>query len=636
MNNSDRKNRVRFVIVFMVPVIIIAGLSSIFLYNFSKNQIRQQTHQRLLEVVSVAVNQIDANMHASLLKSDLATDQAYRVLQEQLLKIKNSSSDVVRVYTIRIQGSDLISILDSNLTPGTKLSLGHEFLIDNPEVQETIQTLTSPIAYIESYEKDTGSVFSGFAPIYTSDGKRDGILGIDILEQGVMDYEKEVLWYLIIFFFIITIISAFIGWQLSNYYYRPIQALNQWVNQLAEGQSTLQYEPTGDVNLQNLGRSISQLNDKMARSLNTLDQRVSLRTAELEQRVAYMEAAAKVQQVFNLSLDPDQIMHFLVETIREKFGLYYVGLFMVDPTNTWAVLQAGTGKAGQILLGDGQKIRIGEGLVGWVVANAESRVTLEVGQDAIRLSTPELPLTRSEAVIPLINQGRSAGALSLYSDRSGLFDRLFLDVLQMMASQLSIGLENARLFFELKKNYVAMQNSIQHISTQAWSEFLSHRPVLGYQANPQGVIPLHESSALVHRTKSNPVSDVTIKGSELFIPIKVRGKIIGDILAKKPTEGKNLQAYWSAEETRLMQDFVDQLVISLDNARLYSVSQRSAERERVLADVTARVRTSTNVNTILQVAIQELAEALHVPKGSILLKPTQPESEMDFGGAEHG
>jgi GAF domain-containing protein len=631
MSNPQKIARARFIFVFMVPIIIVVGLMLVIVFSFIKTQIRQQTQHRLLDLVSVAVHQIDGDLHADLIDPSQENTLDYQMLQSQLLEILKASSDVVNVYTLRIDGEKINYVLDSEMDLAKRHELGEIYSILDPQVQDKIKYLTSPNSSDRYFKKDQESVISGFAPIFTSDGKRDAILVMDIRYDEVLKLERSILSYLLGFFGLSIIISFFIGWQLSNYYYHPIKMLTEWVSHLIEGQANLPYEPIRDGEIENLGRSINLLNDKMLKTTNSLEQRVSLRTAELEQRTKYLESAAKVQHQLSLLPDPNQLMHHIVETIREQFGFYYVGLFLIDPTNTWIVLQAGTGKAGQLLLNRGQKVRFGEGLVGWVVANAESRVSLEVGQDAIKLSTPELPLTRSEAVLPLITRERRIGAISMHSDRSGSFDRLLLDVLQIMADQVAVILGNAQLYFELKNNYAQLQNSIQQISTQAWSEFINKRPVIGYQINPNGVTPINDRNSLARWSFSTSTIKVEIKGNELKVPIQSGGKIIGVVQARKPSDGRKMQSYWNKNEIQMVQDFIDQLTISLENARLYDISQRNAERERILANVTARVRTSTNVNTILQVAIQELADALHVPRGSIVLKPAQPDHSDKSG-----
>jgi GAF domain-containing protein len=147
---------------------------------------------------------------------------------------------------------------------------------------------------------------------------------------------------------------------------------------------------------------------------------------------SYLEAEALIQQVTDL--------------IKDQFGLYYVGLFVVDERNEWAELRAGTGEAGQKMLAREHRLRVGDGMIGWSIANAQARVALDTGTDAVRFDNPDLPDTRSEAAIPMRSRGRVLGALSVQSTKGAAFDQDTIVVLQTMADQVAVAVDNARLF----------------------------------------------------------------------------------------------------------------------------------------------------------------------------------------------
>jgi GAF domain-containing protein len=109
------------------------------------------------------------------------------------------------------------------------------------------------------------------------------------------------------------------------------------------------------------------------------------------------------------------------------------------------------------------------------------------------------------------------------------------------------------------------------------------------------------------------------------IPLKVRDQVLGVVEAYKSQAGKE----WSKDEINIMKTLVDQLGVAIENARLYEQSQRKAEREKILSEITSKVRASTDINVILQTAVQDLAEALHVPKGAIRL--IQPDAHSQNG-----
>jgi GAF domain-containing protein len=218
-----------------------------------------------------------------------------------------------------------------------------------------------------------------------------------------------------------------------------------------------------------------------------LEQRVAERTRELEVHSGYLEAAAAVGHAATSILDADVLIQRIVELIREWFDLYYVGLFRLDDAGEWAVLHAGTGEAGMAMLARGHRIRVGEGMIGWSVANDRTRVALEAGEDAVRLATAELPETRSEAALPLSSRGRVLGALTIQSSQPGAFGPDTIIALEAMADLVAVGLDNAMLFAESQRTLEAAREAYGQLSREGWARFLRAHPELGYLCDENGV-----------------------------------------------------------------------------------------------------------------------------------------------------
>ncbi len=167
----------------------------------------------------------------------------------------------------------------------------------------------------------------------------------------------------------------------------------------------------------------------------------------LKHRSTSLQTAAEVSKSAITILDLEELMAFAVNLIQERFGFYYVGIFMVDPAGAYAVLRAGTGEAGARMLDAGHRLAVGgDSMIGWSVAHARARVALDVGEEAVRFDNPHLPLTRSELALPLVVRGEAIGALTVQSTHEAAFAREDITVLQTMADHLATAINNARLF----------------------------------------------------------------------------------------------------------------------------------------------------------------------------------------------
>ena len=181
---------------------------------------------------------------------------------------------------------------------------------------------------------------------------------------------------------------------------------------------------------------------------------------KLDRRALQLQAAAEVSRALGSILEPDELIHQVVELTRERFGLYYVGLYLVDrsdETRAWAVLRAGTGEAGRQMEAQARRIKVGgDTMVGWCIANRQYRLAENVSEEAALLKNPLLPGTRSKLALPLISRGQAIGAMTFQSAQPAAFTEEDITTLQTMADQLANAIENARLFAEHKRAQEAL------------------------------------------------------------------------------------------------------------------------------------------------------------------------------------
>jgi GAF domain-containing protein len=88
---------------------------------------------------------------------------------------------------------------------------------------------------------------------------------------------------------------------------------------------------------------------------------------------------------------------------------------------------------------------------------------------------------------------------------------------------------------------------------------------------------------------------------------------------------------WQAEEKAFAETILEQAALALENTRLLEASQRRAAHERLVADISRKVRSSASLNTILSSTILELGRALNASYAQIHI---QPEAEAVADSAE--
>jgi len=173
----------------------------------------------------------------------------------------------------------------------------------------------------------------------------------------------------------------------------------------------------------------------------------TLLVQQVEHRAIQLQTASEVSQAASSFLDPADLISQVVELVKNRFDLYYVGLFLLDDDRNWAQLRAGTGEAGQKMLSANWRLEVGgDSMIGRCIASAEADIQLDVDKAPVHLRNPYLPETKSELALPLISRGDILGALTIQSTIANAFSSEDITMLQTMVNQISAALANAQLF----------------------------------------------------------------------------------------------------------------------------------------------------------------------------------------------
>ncbi len=378
----------------------------------------------------------------------------------------------------------------------------------------------------------------------------------------------------------------------------------------------------------NLDRAIKQqtrLAEDLATERDTLDQRMDERTHQIRRREAELIAASRLAHEIATSTDLDDLLDKSADMIRDTFGFYHAGIFLLDEKKEYAVLRSATGEAGRIMLARNHRLKVGEvGIVGYVVNRGEPRITMDVEQDSFYFKNPILPETRAEMAIPMRVGSEIMGALDIQSTQPNAFTADDTRMFQTVADQLAIAIDKARLVQKLQASIEEMEKTYRQTTRQSWQSYVrASRRHYSFRYNQQtleaGVLEtpeVHEArqqNQLVVKTipaeqpDQNPVSVIAV-------PIKLRQEVIGvlDIRVQAETVSKEL--------LELLEVTSNRLALALENARLVETVQIRVDRERLVSEISNRVRASTDVDGILRTTAAELGRRLGVSEVVVQLR----------------
>lgn len=351
---------------------------------------------------------------------------------------------------------------------------------------------------------------------------------------------------------------------------------------------------------------------------SSLENKVSERTAQLA-------AINEIASVIAGSLDINEVMAKTVNLIRDRLGFYHVSIFLLDAKGENAVVRESTGEVGQILKSRPHTLAVGsQSIIGYVTANRKPRIALDTQADAGHFKNPLLPNTRSEMALPLIVGDSLFGALDVQSSEPNAFRDEDVAVLQSMANQVAVAINNARLFQESQARLTEVSLLNRQYLGRAWDEFAAkHAESVNLQLEGGLVAPAPQPD---NGPENLSISAPTLSGDgrTIAIPITLRDEIIGEFTLSSP-EGVER---WDLEDMALVEAVVAQVALAVENARLLEETQnalsearRLARRERVLSEITAKITSGADVKRVLQIAADELRRATGSSRAVVKLTP---------------
>jgi GAF domain-containing protein len=342
----------------------------------------------------------------------------------------------------------------------------------------------------------------------------------------------------------------------------------------------------------------AELTQNLESERDLLEDRVHERTRNMARRMVQLRTSAEISRSISALSDPEGLFQQVVDLIKERFDLYYVGIFLLDNTHQYAVLQAGTGEPGKRMIAKGHQLAIGgSSMIGWSVANRKARIALDVGVEAVRFSNPDLPLTRSELALPIIAHDHVMGAMTIQSEKPDAFDENDISVLQSIADSLAIALENDQLYHETRQRLEEIRTLNREYLQRAWTETLETYGELSYE---------YESPNI--GVEGRPAKS-------LQIPLILRDAVIGEITLDMD------RSSLTDEENAFVENVTTQTAIALENARLLHETESRAVQEQKLNELATRFSRALNIEEILRAAAQELGQLPAIAEVSVQLNP---------------
>jgi len=386
----------------------------------------------------------------------------------------------------------------------------------------------------------------------------------------------------------------------------------------------------------------------------------SARLFKAEQRRAeQFRAISEVGRRITSILEIDEVLVQIVRLIRDTFNYYHVAIGLIEGDDIVYRVGAGVLWDEPDFVFEPARLKVGqEGTTGWVAGTGEPLLVSDVSQEP-RYVWMQGSGTRSELTVPIKAKGKIIGVLDVQSDQLDAFDESDLLVLQSLAHQAGATIENARLFeaeqrraeqfrvisevghritsiLAIDELLYQIANLIQKafnhylveislieegevvIKTRASRDQYSHFQTARLKVGKEGItgwVAAWGEPLLIPDISKEPRYIRLTEGatqSELAIPIKAKGKVIGVM----NVESDQLNAFDESDVT-VLQSLANQAGVALENARLLAAERRRADELDALRANAADISAELELPDLLKAILERAVELMGVTVGEL-------------------
>jgi signal transduction histidine kinase len=414
------------------------------------------------------------------------------------------------------------------------------------------------------------------------------------------------------FFLVIVVLAVvFLAFNVAGPLTGSLARLTGLTQQVAGGALGLEIPVESGDEVGQLAESFNSMTVRLRDLTENLDQHIAARTGALENIIKALQTSTQIGRQMTTILDLDELLKYVVDHIQVEFDFYYTQIYLVEEESGDLVLAKGSGEVGQQLQEKAHRLPAGQGIVGTVASTNEFFLSNDVSQVLNFVYNPLLPDTRAELALPLRKGEQVLGVLDIQCGQTNRFTPEDVSLMQSVANQLAIALDNARLLAETQAAFQEVEYLNRRLMREAWEEFGQEVTTAGYQfiggagtkirpVSDVWLPPMSQAAAQKQLVKRSLPGNGEPAKAELAVPLVLRGEVIG-VLGIKREETTD----WDEEELAAVEAVANQVSLALENARL------SQEQEKTIVQL-------QDVDRIKSEFLTSMSHELRTPLNSII------------------
>jgi serine phosphatase RsbU (regulator of sigma subunit)/HAMP domain-containing protein len=346
---GKRRRFVRLQTKFGITLTILGLFASALLasvtFQVSKEAVKAGVRRRLGNIVGLAVMQIDADAHSRIqVRADEAGPE-YAAIRRQLQRIKAASADIGYVETVRVRpDGTVLWIVDADTTE-LMVHVGEVNETASPVFTASADTIRGVFVEPDYYEDQWGRWLSGYAPLYSSDGRRDAFLQVDLSAEQVSVYARRFRWLALGAFFVMGLVSPVVGFWLGGRMARSIVHLTDGAKRIAAGDLDSKVSVASRDEVEELANAFNVMTDELKVYMRNLAETTAAQERlDSELRIARDIQGSMLPRVFPPFPEHQGFDIFAsMEPAKEVAGDFY-DFFIVGDSQLCFIIADVTGK----------------------------------------------------------------------------------------------------------------------------------------------------------------------------------------------------------------------------------------------------------------------------------------------------
>ncbi|MBI1987971.1 MAG: PAS domain S-box protein [Nitrospinae bacterium] len=297
---------------------------------------------------------------------------------------------------------------------------------------------------------------------------------------------------------------------------------------------------------------------------------------ELQARDERLSVLHRITQNINSSLDIDTLLQNIFAEIKKILPFDMMVILLLEEMGEELRLFTLRKEKELTRLEKGYTLPKGNTASGWVVNHRRPRIARDLSRLQEPLLDEELGLLegmRSYLMVPLVSKDKTIGTLDIGSCQPGAYEEEQAELLEQLAGQIAVALENAQLYGQLRENKLFLENLIES----------SIDAIVA--TNREGVITF--ASRGVERLIGYRPEEILGRPSSEFYA----GEAVGEKILRELARGKKIQDY----ETEVVSKDGRSVYISLSASQLYNEKGEVVGTLRIAKDISRRKRLEEQV-----------------------------------------